>query len=240
MEKLTPLISRTEPWEHNKRKRTDTTPDPSSTSRVFDRRKQSWRVFTSGLWQASLTAAFCAALFGVYVSYSRKGSLSGADGKSYNAINIGLSLLLGAQIASSFKGFAQNIRWQLLSSQYFDLNQFDMVLGCESMLTSTRLLWSGRAKGHNLPSQVQWYCAVSLILNLTMQVIVAILGLVVAPEVSTSQFDVSQLGMEYLDLTGRKRLCLLTIAVHRSYQYHRFLSRTIQSRQRYSCFSSPQ
>lgn len=195
MEKLTPLISRTEPWEHNKRKRTDTTPDPSSTSRVFDRRKQSWRVFTSGLWQATLTAAFCAVLFGVYVFYSRKPLLSDDEAKAYNAINIGLSLLLGAQIASSFKGFARNIRWQLLSSQYFDLNQFDMVLGCESMLTSTRLLWSGRAKGHKLPSQVQWYCAVSLILNLAMQVIVAILGLVVAPEISALWVGFSKLGM---------------------------------------------
>jgi hypothetical protein len=195
MEKFTPLLSLTDPWEHNKRKRTHTTPEPSSTGRLFNRQKQGWRVFMDGLWHVALTSAFCAALAGIYVSYSRQWMLSKDDVRTYNAINIGLSLLLGAQIASAFKRFGQNIRWQLLSTRYFDLKQFDMVLGCESMITSTRLLWSGRNKGQKLPSQVQWYCAISLTLNLTMQVIVAMLGLVVAPEVSTNSADLSQIGM---------------------------------------------
>lgn len=194
MEKLTPLISHTDPWEHAKRKRTDTTPDPSSTSRVFDRRKQCWRVFISGLWQVTLTTAFCAALTGVYFYYSRQPMLSDSQIRNYNAINIGLSLFLGAQLASAFKGFAQNIRWQLLSSRYFDLKQFDMVLDCESMITSTQLLWSGRVKGRKLPSQVQWYCAITLLLNLGLQVAVAALGLIVAPEVDKLGFDNTKQG----------------------------------------------
>ncbi|KEF53288.1 uncharacterized protein A1O9_10736, partial [Exophiala aquamarina CBS 119918] len=52
MEKLTPLISNVsivEPWEHKPRKRTATTPYPSNTCRVFNRRKQCWRVFISRL-----------------------------------------------------------------------------------------------------------------------------------------------------------------------------------------------
>ncbi|KAK5051324.1 hypothetical protein LTR84_002976 [Exophiala bonariae] len=194
MEKLTPLISRTEPWEHTKRKRTHTTPDPSGTSRVFDRRKQCWRVFTSGLWQVTLTAAFCAALMGVYYYYSKQAKLSDGQLRNYNAINIGLSLFLGAQLASAFKGFAQNIRWQLLSSRFLELKQFDMVLGCESMITSAQLLWSGRVKGRKLPSQVQWFCAISLLLNLAMQVAVAALGLIVAPDVNKLGFDNRELG----------------------------------------------
>jgi hypothetical protein len=64
-------------------------------------------------------------------------------------------------------------------------------MGCESMITSTQLLWSGRNKGQKLPSQVQWYCAISLILNLGLQIIVAMLGLVVATAVSKTNYDTS-------------------------------------------------
>jgi hypothetical protein len=188
-------MSISEPWEHHKRKRTDTTPFPSNTCRVFNRRKQCWRVFISGLWQVVITSAFCGALAGAYVYYARQESLTAAEAKIYNVVNIGLSLFLGAQIGSAFKGFAQNIRWQLLSSRYFDLKQFDMVMGCESMITSTQLLWSGRNRGQKVPSQVQWYCAISLILNLGMQIVVAMLGLVAALEVSVTQFDFSHPGM---------------------------------------------
>lgn len=199
MEKLTPLISNVsiaEPWEHKPRKRTDTTPFPSNTCRVFNRRKQCWRVFISGLWQVAITSAFCAALAGVYVAYSRQQALQSSQVKMFNALNIGISLLLGAQLSSAFKGFGQNIRWQLLSSRYFDLKQFDMVMGCESMITSTQLLWAGRKKGQIFPTQVQWYCAISLALNLAMQVVVAMLGLIVAPELSgSSSIDNSQKGM---------------------------------------------
>lgn len=195
MEKLTPLISINEPWEHRKRKRTDTTPFPSNTCRVFNRRKQCWRVFISGLWQVVITSAFCGALAGLYVYYSRQALLTPFDLRVYNAVNIGLTLFLGAQISSAFKGFGQNLRWQLLSSRYFDLKQFEMIMGCESMITSAKLLWSGRNKGHKLPSQVQWYCAISLMLNLGMQVVLAILGLIVAPGASNDSVDISQKGM---------------------------------------------
>lgn len=68
-------------------------------------------------------------------------------------------------------------------------------MGCESMITSTQLLWSGRTKGQKLPSQVQWYCAISLMLNLGMQIVVAMLGLFAATEVAKAYFDTSHPGM---------------------------------------------
>jgi hypothetical protein len=117
---------------------------------------------------------------------------------TFNVLNIGLSMLLGMALASAFKGFAQSIRWQLLSTRSLPLEDFDRVMQCESLLATTQLLWKGRVKGRLMPSRIQWYCAVALSLNLGLQVVVASLGLYAAPKISdewmtlTSKYELAR------------------------------------------------
>jgi hypothetical protein len=72
---------------------------------------------------------------------------------------------LGMSLGAAFRAFAQSMRWQLLLTRYLGLEEFDQVLGCDSLTTSFKLLWTGRLKGRVVPSHIQSYSAVGLLLN---------------------------------------------------------------------------
>ncbi|KIW69261.1 hypothetical protein PV04_05146 [Phialophora macrospora] len=175
---ITSRLSIPEPWEHKPADSETHEAHLTSTLRHFRRGPQCWRVFFSGLWQLFLTTILCLALFWLCYAYSRAPYLSQRDANIFNTFNIGLSMLLGMAQSSAFKGFARSLRWQLLSTRYFALREFDQVMQCESLLSTMQLLWTGRVKGRFSPSRVQWYCMISLILNLGLQVVVAAIGLV--------------------------------------------------------------
>ncbi|OQU95934.1 hypothetical protein CLAIMM_02088 isoform 2 [Cladophialophora immunda] len=189
-------LSVPDPWDHQLVE-TDTNGSyrPSTTCR-FRRGPQRWRVFFSGLWQLLVTTALCLSLFGLFYAESRKQVLWRKDKNVFNIFNIGLSMLLGMALSSAFKGFAQSLRWQLLSTRYLSLEDFDRVMQCESLIATTQLLWRGRVKGRLMPSRIQWYCAAALSLNLGLQVLVATLGLFAG-------FEPSE---EWVKLTERRNL----------------------------------
>ena len=183
---LASRLSIPEPWEHRPSlSETNHTYQPS-TLRHFRRGPQCWRVFYSGLWQLFVTCSLCLALFGLFRSQSHQTVLFQRDLYVFNVFNIGLSMLLGMALISASKGFALSMRWQLLSTRYLALKDFDQVMQCESLMATTSLLWRGRLNGHILPAQIQWYCVISLFLNLGLQIVVASLGLYAAPAVSQS------------------------------------------------------
>jgi hypothetical protein len=173
---LASRVSIPEPWEHKSAQIETTKVHRSSTLRHFARSPQQWRVFFSGLWQLFLTTMLCVALFVLFYVYSHKWALSRRDQDVFNAFNVGLSMLLGMALSSAFKGFARSLRWQLLSTRYLSLEDFDRVIGCESLVASTQLLWTGRVRGRFWPSRIQWYSTLSLSLNLGLQLAVASLG----------------------------------------------------------------
>jgi hypothetical protein len=182
-------LSIPEPWEHKAADSENYDAHGQSTLRHFRRGRQRWRVFLSGLWQVLLTTILCLALFWLCYAYSKEPVLLKRDANIFNTFNIGLSMLLGMALSSAFKGFAQSLRWQLLSTRYFGLREFDQVMQCESLLSTMQLLWTGRVKGRFTPSRVQWYCVVSLALNLGLQVVVAAIGLYVPLEISDKRVN---------------------------------------------------
>lgn len=187
---ITSRVSIPEPWDHQPAHSKLNKLHLSDTSRHFSRGRQQWRVFFSGLWQLFVTTILCVALFVLFYVYSHKWDLSRRDRDVLNAFNTGFSMLLGMALSSAFKAFARSLRWQLLSTRYLSLEDFDRVLGCESLLASTRLLWAGRVRGRLLPSRIQWYSALSLSLNLGLQLAVASLAFWAPIETSDSHASV--------------------------------------------------
>ncbi|KIW19586.1 hypothetical protein PV08_00159 [Exophiala spinifera] len=186
-------LSVPEPWEHD-------TPDEhnadtvGNTARKFQRGPQCWKVLLSGLPQLLLTVTLCISILLVYYVYLRKGAINQADQALWNYLTLALYLILPMSLSSAFKGYARSYRWQLLSTRYLGLEEFDLVLGCESLIASTQLLWKGRVKGRLMPSRIQWYCAVSLLLNLGLQVAVSVLGVIASLTPSREGIDYSQYG----------------------------------------------
>lgn len=109
----------------------------------------------------------------------------------FNALNIGLSLLLGMNIAASLKNYAQLIRWRFLAQEYRTLQDFELIMSCESLSKVFRLIWAGRTRGSRLPNKVQIFAFLYFLINLGLQVGVALLGL-------TTSLDISQ---EFTTLT---------------------------------------
>lgn len=110
------------------------------------------------------------------VSISRK--------HAFNAIITGLSLVLGLNLASSMKTYANMLRWRLLASGYRTLDEFERILECESQLKTLTILWACRTRGRWFPNKIQFAAAVSILINLALQVFTALLGLTYSIDVS--------------------------------------------------------
>jgi hypothetical protein len=189
---LTTIASRvsiSNPWEHEAPNLDKSQIDQLSTARRFRPGRQRWRVFISGLPGLLLTTLLCISLYVVYYVYNKKSFLRKRDQLSYNWLSMTLYLVISMSLSGAFKTFAKSYRWHLLSTRYIGLEEFDMVLGCESLITSTRLLWKGKTRGRLIPSRIQLYCGIFLLLNLGLQLAVSGLGLVVSPEPSSKGID---------------------------------------------------
>ena len=99
--------------------------------------------------------------------------------KAFNAIIVLLSLFLGNNLASSFKEMALILRWRILAANYRSLDEFDLIMHCESLRKVLKLCWVARTPGRALLwfNRTQWLCLVWVGVNVMLQVLVALLGL---------------------------------------------------------------
>jgi hypothetical protein len=132
-----------------------------------------------------MTVALSAALFGVLHGYSHIDTgLTTNSKRVYNALVTGFSLSLGLNIASSLTSYAQMMRWRFLASNYRTLQDFELVMNCDSQSKVFRLLWAGRTRGRWYPNKVQILSFTWLALNIGIQVFLALLGLTYSIDIS--------------------------------------------------------
>ncbi|EXJ59035.1 hypothetical protein A1O7_06466 [Cladophialophora yegresii CBS 114405] len=174
------------PWEHELSEKNGASLPPSDSVRYFDHRRQRRRLFINSTFQWFVTAFICAALAGCLYGFSTVVSgLSTTRKYVFNALVTGLSLCLGLNLASSFRGYAQMMRWRFLASGYRTIQDFELIMNCDSQSKVFRLLWGGRTRGRWLPNTTQILALVWLLINIALQVVTALLGLTYSTDVSS-------------------------------------------------------
>lgn len=91
-----------------------------------------------------LSVGFCAAIIGLFMLYERRGVLDRDARHIFNAAYLGLSLVLGLNLVSSFKAMADIFRWKVLASGRHGghtAKELDLILGMNSYQKCTVLLW---------------------------------------------------------------------------------------------------
>lgn len=175
------------PWEHEILEKDELNMSASDTVRDFDQSRQRRRLFINSFFQWLITAAICVGLVAVLYSYSHRLTLSQTEKHAFNALVTGLSILLGLNLASSLSGYAQMMRWRLLAAKYRSLQDFELIMNCDSQMKVFRLLWAGRTRGRWwLPNRTQILCFSWLSINIALQIFTALLGLTYSVDTSTA------------------------------------------------------
>lgn len=175
------------PWQHEK---VDSqAASRMNTVRYFDRNKQWWRLFTNGLIQwfmtLSIVAMICVALWG----FQKVAPMEQWLRYTFNAVITLLSLCLGLAIVTALRSYAKLLSWRFLASEYRDLQDFELVMNCESQSKVLKLLWAGRTPGKFWLNRTQILCIISLSLVIGLQIIIALMGLTYSIESSPQFID---------------------------------------------------
>lgn len=176
------------PWQHEQ-----VNPSQASsrmnTVRYFDRNKQWWRLFTNGLIQwfvtASIVAMICIALWG----FQQIKPMSQLVRYTFNAVMTLLSLCLGLAIVTALRSYARLLSWRFLASEYRNLQDFELVMNCDSQSKVLKLLWAGRTPGSFWLNKTQILCIISLGLVIGLQIVIALMGLTYSVDSSNDYID---------------------------------------------------
>ena len=179
------------PWQHGSPQSSQSS-DPT-TVRTFDRRKQWSRLFVNGLLQWFVTVGIVLCQFGALYGFSQPLTLSRGQKYTFNAIITLLSLCLGLAIVTALRSYAKLLSWRFLASGYRDLQDFELIMNCDSQSKVLKLLWAGRRPGKFSLNKTQILCVVSIVLVIGLQIAIGLLGL-------TYSIDAS----EYLDFAPGK------------------------------------
>jgi hypothetical protein len=187
------------PWEHELSEKQSHIQPPSDTVRYFDHRRQRQRLFVNSSFQLFVTLFIAAALVSTLYGFSTlQYGITNIQKRLFNALVTGLSLVLGLNIASSLKGYAQMMRWRFLASGYRTVQDFELVLQCDSQSKAFRLIWGGRTRGRFWPNKTQFLAFSWIFFNVAVQVFIALLGLTYSIDVS-EQFVSLNPGMSFRD-----------------------------------------
>ena len=180
------------PWNHELSEKQGTPPPLSDSIRYFDYQRQRRRLFINSSFQWFVTAFICASLAGCLYGFSTIRTGLSSTGKSlFNALVTGLSISLGLNLASSLRGYAQLMRWRFLASGYRTLQDFELVMNCDSQSKVFRLIWAGRTRGSQLPNKTQMLAVLWLFINVALQVFTALLGLTYSTDLSPDWVSLS-------------------------------------------------
>lgn len=188
-----PSVASSPPWEHQlNEKHLRHVPTRTETTRYFDRRRQTRRVFIECLFMWFWTAGICAALAGTMYGFSTLVfGLSRTQKYAYNSLITGLSIVLGLAFAAQFKQYAEIMRWRFLAAEYRSLQDFETVLGCDSYRNTLRIFFRGRRPGSWHPSKAQVVAGAWILVFVAFNVFVALLGLTYSIDVSEDYVTLS-------------------------------------------------
>ncbi|KEF56216.1 uncharacterized protein A1O9_07797 [Exophiala aquamarina CBS 119918] len=180
------------PWEHELSEKQTSILQPSDTVRYFDHRRQRLRLFVNSAFQFFVTLFIAAALVSTLYGFSTLTyGITDVQKRLFNALVTGLSLVLGLNIVSSLRGYAQMMRWRFLASGYRTVQDFELVMNCDSQSKAFRLVWGGRTRGRFLPNKTQILAFSWITFNVAVQVFIALLGLTYSIDVSEQWVSLS-------------------------------------------------
>ena len=186
------------PWQHE----LQGPQHKPSTVRSFSRKKQRRRIFINGLLQWSITLVIVLAQFGVLYGFSSADFLSKGQKYSFNAITTLLSLALGLAVVSALKSYAKLMSWRFLASGYHDLQDFELIMNCDSQTQVIKLFWAGRKNGSIGLNKTQLLCAISLILVIGLQITIGLLGLTYSIDSANEWYTYSYGNVSRVDLSN--------------------------------------
>jgi hypothetical protein len=123
-----------------------------------------------------LTILICVVFFVILFEYSHKTTISVRQRRVFNALVTANSIALGVNLTASLRSYAKMIRWRLLATHYRPLNTFELIMGCDSIRNTIKLLFVGRSKEKFFCS-VRIYATIWILINLAATVLVGIIGL---------------------------------------------------------------
>lgn len=182
-----------QPWRHSV-SRGGFTSTPH-TVRDFKPHRQRQRLFLVGIWQWFLTFILCGFLALCLGVFGNLRVMTVTQVKAFNALIVLISVFLGNNLAGSLREYALMLRWRLLALKYRPLQEFDLLLRCESLRKVMRLFWVVRTPGRAWFwfNHTQWLCILWLGVNVLLQVLVALLGLTY--NLNTSGFPTTKFGI---------------------------------------------
>ncbi|KAK6376195.1 hypothetical protein LTS17_007446 [Exophiala oligosperma] len=190
------------PWDHEYSEKPGVAPPPSDTVRYFEPHRQRRRLFVNSSFQWLMTAVICAGLAAVLYGFTTIDiGVTSTTKHVFNALVTGLSICLGLNLASSLKGYAQMMRWRFLASSYRSLQDFELVMNCDSQTKTFRLLWAGRTPKQWYPNKTQLMALLSITVNLALQVFTALLGLTYSIDLSTEFVRLTYGNVSIVDLS---------------------------------------
>lgn len=161
------------PWQHEKPEGSSAT----TTVRSFHRAQQWRRLFVNGFLQWLFTLAIVLGEWALLFGFSRETTLSKWQKYTFNAMITLLSLSLGLAIVAALQSYAKLLSWRFLASKYRDLQDFELIMNCNSQSKVLKLLWASRTQGKFWLNTTQVLCIVSLTVVVGMQLTIGLLGL---------------------------------------------------------------
>lgn len=108
---------------------------------------------------------------------------------TFNAVITLLSLCLGLAIVTALRSYARLLSWRFLASEYRNLQDFELVMNCDSQSKVLKLLWAGRTPGRFWLNRTQILCLTSLGLVIGLQIVIALMGLTYSVDSSTTDIS---------------------------------------------------
>ncbi|CAZ80702.1 unnamed protein product [Tuber melanosporum] len=140
--------------------------------RNYSASSQKWKLLAKVTARFIVSFAACAGLIAAFKVYEDKKVLSRIEKRVFNAIYVGISLILSMNIISSFKAMASVMRWKILAAGTFRLREVDLVLD----LSSFQSVWELMRISVGRPAR-SLACFAWILLGVAVQIGVALLGL---------------------------------------------------------------
>ncbi|EFZ01879.2 hypothetical protein MAA_03108 [Metarhizium robertsii ARSEF 23] len=118
-----------------------------------------------------MTLVLCAAIYAVLWRYSTNMTMPKNRKKDFNALIVGLSILLSLNLASSLKHMVATLRWWVLSLNEWRPREVDLILQGENISRMVRLLHLSERY------TLRFYVIVWVLINVAAQIGLACLGL---------------------------------------------------------------
>ncbi|KAG0641331.1 hypothetical protein HOY80DRAFT_742887 [Tuber brumale] len=140
--------------------------------RDYSTSSQRWRLLAKITARFIVSFAACAGLIAAFKVYEDKKVLSRIEKRVFNAIYVGISLMLSINIGSSLKAMASMMRWKILATGKFRLREVDLILD----LSSFQSVWELMRISAGRPV-LCFACFAWILLGVAVQIGVALLGL---------------------------------------------------------------